>query len=167
MVEQWARASSIDPNLLQALMREESRFNPSARSTTGALGLTQLMPRTAQEVALGLKLGRVDPRMLHRPTLNIRLGAAYLAELLSEFEGSMVRAVAAYNAGPVAVWRWVRARPDEEVDEWVETIPISETRDYVKRVLGSYGAYRLVYGGAAAPLDGPTRPLTAREPRRR
>jgi soluble lytic murein transglycosylase len=153
MVEQWARASSIDPNLLQALMREESRFNPSARSTTGALGLTQLMPRTAQEVALGLKLGRVDPRMLHRPTLNIRLGAAYLAELLSEFEGSMVRAVAAYNAGPVAVWRWVRARPDEEVDEWVEKIPISETRDYVKRVLGSYGAYRLVYGGAAAPLD--------------
>ncbi|WP_242343513.1 transglycosylase SLT domain-containing protein [Anaeromyxobacter terrae] len=167
MVEQWARASSLDPDLLQALMREESRFNPSARSTTGALGLTQLMPRTAQDVARGLKLGRVNPRMLHRPALNIRLGAAYLAELLSEFEGSTVRAVAAYNAGPVAVWRWVRARPDEAIDEWVEEIPISETRDYVKRVLGSYGAYRLVYGRAAGPLALPVPPLASRERRSR
>lgn len=156
LVERWAKASSVDPDLLQALMREESRFNPWARSATGALGLTQLMPRTAQDVARGLKLGRVNPGMLHRPALNIRLGAAYLAELLSEFEGSMVRAVAAYNAGPVAVWRWVRARPDEDVDEWVEKIPITETRDYVKRVLGSYGAYRHVYGKAAGPLADPS-----------
>ncbi|WP_242361047.1 transglycosylase SLT domain-containing protein [Anaeromyxobacter sp. SG17] len=153
MVEQWAKASSLDPDLLQALMREESRFNPSARSTTGALGLTQLMPRTARDVARGLKLGRVNPRMLHRPGLNIRLGAAYLAELLAEFEGSTARAVAAYNAGPVAVWRWVRASPDEELDAWVERIPISETRDYVKRVLGSYGAYRLVYGRSRGPQN--------------
>jgi peptidoglycan lytic transglycosylase len=167
MVEQWAKASSLDPDLLQALMREESRFNPSARSTTGALGLTQLMPRTAQDVARGLKLGRVNPRMLHRPGLNIRLGAAYLAELLSEFEGSTVRAVAAYNAGPVAVWRWVRASPDEELDAWVERIPISETRDYVKRVLGSYGAYRLVYGRADGALAHPAPPLGNPAPRPR
>jgi soluble lytic murein transglycosylase len=167
MVEQSARASSVDPDLLQALMREESRFNPCARSPTGALGLTQLMPRTAQDVARGLKLGRVVPSMLHRPALNIRLGAAYLSELLSEFEGSMVRAVAAYNAGPVAVWRWVRARPDEEIDEWVEKIPISETRDYVKRVLGSYGAYRLVYGRTAGPFARPAPPLAQPESRSR
>jgi soluble lytic murein transglycosylase len=166
-VERWARASKIDPDLLQAVMREESRFNPSARSATGALGLTQLMPRTAQNVARGLKLGRVDQRMLYRPALNIRLGAAYLAELLAEFDGSSVRAVAAYNAGPLAVSRWVSARPDEDVDEWVEMIPISETRDYVKRVLGSYGAYRLVYGEAAAPLDDGGRRVAVREPRRR
>jgi len=125
MVERWAKASSVDPDLLQALMREESGFNRWARSPTGALGLTQLMPRTAQRVARRLKLGRVETGMLHRPALNIRLGAAYLAEMLSEFEGSKVRAVAAYNAGPLAVWRWVRARPDEDVDEWVEEIPVA------------------------------------------
>jgi soluble lytic murein transglycosylase len=162
MVERWARASSIDPDLLQALMREESRFNPWARSPTGALGLMQLMPRTAQNVARGLKLRRVDPGMLYRPALNIRLGAAYLAELLAEFDGSNVRAVAAYNAGPLAVSRWVSARPDEDVDEWVEKIPISETRDYVKRVLGSYGAYRLVYRVDARSAPAPSPRIHAR-----
>jgi soluble lytic murein transglycosylase len=167
LVERWARASRIDPDLLQALMREESRFRPWARSSTGALGLTQLMPRTAQSVARGLKLGRVDPGMLLRPALNIRLGAAYLAELLSGFDGSSVRAVAAYNAGPLAVARWVTARPDADVDEWVEQIPFSETRGYVKRVLGSYGAYRLVYGGAPPPLDDGGGRVAAREPRSR
>lgn len=166
LVERWAGASSLDPDLLQALMREESRFNRWARSPTGALGLTQLMPRTAQYVARGLKLGRPTRGMLYRPALNIRLGAAYLAELLEEFEGSKVHAVAAYNAGPPAVWRWMEARPDDEIDEWVEKIPFSETRDYVKRVLGSYGAYRLVYGGAAALRDEAAPPVAARGPRR-
>ncbi len=163
-VERWAKASSIDPDLLQALMREESRFNPWARSSTGAIGLTQLMPQTAQKVAQELRLGRVEPEALRRPALNIRLGAAYLGELHSELDGSKVRAVAAYNAGPGVVSRWVRARPDAEVDEWVEQIPLSETRDYVKRVLGSYGAYRLVYGGAAAPLEAGRQVTEARAP---
>ncbi len=165
VVERWANASRIDPDLLQALMREESLFDRWARSPTGALGLTQLMPQTAQKVARRLKLGRVEPGMLHRATLNIRLGAAYLGELLAELDGSTVRAVAAYNAGPPAVGRWVRARPDAEVDEWVEQIPISETRDYVKHVLGSYGAYRLVYGGAATTLNEACRPIAARAAR--
>ena len=75
------------------------------------------------------------------------------------------RAVAAYNAGPEAVARWLRARPDAELDAWVEQIPAAETRDYVKRVLGSYGAYRLVYGGASTSLDEPTGPVAARDPR--
>ena len=153
-VERWARAARIDPDLLQALMREESLFVPWARSATGAVGLTQLMPGTARKVARALKLGRVSPQMLQRPVLNIRLGAAYLGELLSGMDGSKVHAVAAYNAGPDAVSRWIRARPAAEIDEWVEQIPAAETRDYVKRVLGSYGAYRLVYGGAASTLGG-------------
>lgn len=150
-VERWAKAARIDPDLLQGLMREESLFNPWARSSTGAIGLTQLMPQTAREVAAGLRL-RVTPAALHRPDLNIRLGAAYLGDLLAQLDGSKVRAVAAYNAGPAAVERWIRARPDAEVDEWVEQIPAAETREYVKHVLGSYGAYRLVYGGAPVRL---------------
>ena len=151
-IERWAKASRIDPDLLQALMREESLFDPWARSSTGAIGLTQLMPRTAREVAAGLRL-RVTTAALHRPDLNIRLGAAYLGDLLAQLDGSKVLAVAAYNAGPEAVWRWIRARPDAQVDEWVEQIPAVETRDYVKHVVGSYGAYRLVYGGAPTRLE--------------
>ncbi|HEX9241897.1 MAG TPA: transglycosylase SLT domain-containing protein [Anaeromyxobacter sp.] len=154
-VERWAKAAKVDPDLLQALIREESLFNPWARSSTGAIGLTQLMPATAQEVARALKLGRVDVKMLERPELNIRLGAAYVGALLTQLDGSMVHAVAAYNAGPQAVLGWVQARPDAEVDAWVEEIPIWETRDYVKHVLGSYGAYRFVYGAALASLEAP------------
>ena len=169
-VERWARAAGIDPDLLQALMREESRFDRWARSWAGAIGLTQLMPRTAQAVASELKLGRVTPAALHAPQLNIRLGAAYLGELLSTFDGSKVRAVAAYNAGPQAVERWLQARPGAELDEWVEQIPAAETRDYVKRVLGSYAAYRLVYGGELAAFErgatAPGRGLAGRLTRR-
>jgi soluble lytic murein transglycosylase len=154
-VERWARAAGVEPDLLQALMREESRFDRWARSWAGAIGLTQLMPRTAQAVASELKLRRVTAAALHAPQLNIRLGAAYLGELLSTFDGSKVLAIAAYNAGPQAVERWLDARPDAELDEWVEQIPAAETRDYVKRVLGSYAAYRLVYGGAPAALEEP------------
>jgi soluble lytic murein transglycosylase len=153
-VERWANAAGVDPDLLQALMREESRFDRSARSPAGAIGLTQLMPRTARRVAADLRLARPTPEALQAPQLNIRLGAAYLGELLSDMDGSKVHAVAAYNAGPDAVSRWIRARPGPEIDEWVEQIPAAETRDYVKRVLGSYGAYRLVYGGAASTLGG-------------
>jgi soluble lytic murein transglycosylase len=145
-VERWASASDVDPDLLQALMREESLFNPWARSPTGAIGLTQLMPDTARKVARSLKLGLVDEGMLQRPALNIRLGAAYLGALMAQLERSSVLAVAAYNAGPQAIQRWMRARPDADVDEWVEEIPVWETRDYVKRVLASYGAYRFLYG---------------------
>jgi soluble lytic murein transglycosylase len=165
LVERWAKPARVDPDLLQALMREESRFNRWARSSTGAIGLTQLMPRTARAVAAELRLGAVTPEALHRPALNVRLGAAYLGTLLAELDGSKVRAVAAYNAGPEAVARWLRARPDAELDAWVEQIPSAETRDYVKRVLGSYGAYRLVYGGAPTALDEPIGPVAAREPR--
>jgi soluble lytic murein transglycosylase len=134
-------------------MREESRFDPAALSSCGAIGLTQLMPRTAQKVARELRLGRVTPAALRSPRLNIRLGAAYLGELLAGLDGSRVLAVAAYNAGPDAVSRWLRARADAELDEWVEAIPAAETRDYVKRVLGSWAAYRLVYGGGLATLE--------------
>ncbi len=164
MVERWAKGSSVDPDLLQALMREESRFNRRARSSAGAIGLAQLMPRTARNVARELGLGGVTPAALQRPSLNIRLGAAYLGKLLAEFDGSKVHAVAAYNAGPDAVWRWIRERPDAELDEWVEQIPAAETRDYVKKVLGSYGAYTLVYGGTPLALQGPASPLAVSEP---
>jgi soluble lytic murein transglycosylase len=151
IIERQAKASRVDPDLLQGLIREESRFNPRARSSTGALGLTQLMPKTAREVAASLKLASVGESTLLQPAENVRLGAAYLGQLLKRFNGNTAFAVAAYNAGPHAVERWQKALPQAELDEWVEHIAFEETREYVKRVLGSYNAYKLLYA-AESPL---------------
>ncbi|MGQ0503864.1 MAG: transglycosylase SLT domain-containing protein, partial [Myxococcaceae bacterium] len=144
LVEKHGRDAKVDPDLLQALIREESRFNRMARSSTGAIGLTQLMPATAKSVARMLKIRRFHQSSLFDPMQNIRIGSAYLGQLLSRWEGNKAFAVASYNAGPSAVRRWITASPDSAMDEWVEEIPVSETRKYVKRVLGSYDAYNLL-----------------------
>jgi soluble lytic murein transglycosylase len=145
LIDRHSRRARVDPDLLQALIREESRFNPRARSSTGAIGLAQLMPATAREVARALRLPEVTTARLQQPADNIQLGAHYLGGLLRQFDGNLVHAVAGYNAGPAAVARWKRARPEAPLDEWVEHIPFEETRGYVKRVLGSYAAYKLLY----------------------
>jgi soluble lytic murein transglycosylase len=139
-------AKQLDPDLLQALMREESALDPRALSWAGALGLTQLMPTTAWEVAARLKLPRPTQAQLLEPELNIRIGAAYLSGLVQQFKGIKPYAVASYNAGPTAVNKWRAEHPGDEVDEWVENIPLTETRGYVKRVLRSYNTYKLLYG---------------------
>ena len=111
-IERWAAPAGVEPDLLQALMREESALDPRVVSGAGAVGLTQLMPATAQQVARKLKLRRPSAQDLMDAPLNIRLGAAHLGELLQKFGGSAPLAVAAYNAGTGAVRRWVRARRD-------------------------------------------------------
>jgi soluble lytic murein transglycosylase len=162
LVERSARKAHVDPDLLQALMREESRFNPFAYSSTGAVGLTQLMPLTAARVAQRLHLeGPVDAQALRSPDLNIQIGGAYLGSLVHNL-GSIAFGVAAYNAGPLAVLRWIEARADSELDAWVEEIPFAETRDYVKRVLGSYAAYQLTYRGATSALASIHAPVASR-----
>jgi soluble lytic murein transglycosylase len=127
-------------------MREESALDPRAVSPAGAIGLTQLMLPTAQEVARRLRLGRVGRADLTGASLNIRLGSRYLGDLIRRFDGSVALALAAYNAGGGAVSRWLEQRRGLEIDEFVEEIPVEETRGYVKRVLRSYAAYRLLYG---------------------
>jgi soluble lytic murein transglycosylase len=154
LIERSARASKVDPDLLQGLIREESRFNPRARSATGALGLAQLMPATARQVAESLEVPFSGEATLLQPDQNIRLGAAYLGQLLKQFGGNTAYAVAAYNAGPRAVERWRSQLPEAELDEWVEHITFDETRDYVKKVLGSYSAYKLLYANEPAVLRG-------------
>ncbi len=153
IIERQAKANRVDPDLLQGLIREESRFNPRARSSTGALGLAQLMPATAREVAASLKIGSVGEQTLLQPAENVRLGAAYLGQLIKRFGGNTAYAVAAYNAGPAAVERWHKALPQADIDEWVEHITFDETRDYVKKVLGSYNAYKLLYGSQSPLLQ--------------
>src|SRR4051812_25862159 len=138
--EQIPRVAQTPPtpaDLLQALMREESALDPHALSWAGALGLTQLMPTTAWDVAARLKISRPSQAQLLEPDLNIRIGAAYLSGLVQQFKGVKQFAVASYNAGPTAVNKWRAEHAESEVDEWVENIPLTETRGYVKRVLRS------------------------------
>jgi soluble lytic murein transglycosylase len=149
LIERHCRDTGVDPDLLQALMREESALDPNALSWAGALGLTQLMPYTAKGVARRLKIAKLTTARILDPEINIRIGSAYLSDLVKRFEGTYELALAGYNAGGGAVSRWRRERPQLELDEWVEEIPISETRGYVKRVLRSYNAYQLLYRSPA------------------
>ena len=153
LIEKHTATASVPPDLLQALMREESALDPKALSWAGALGLTQLMPSTAQAVARQLKMKRVTNQSLLEPDTNIRIGAAYLGSLLKRFPGQTPFAVGSYNAGPQAVDKWRADRPGMPLDAWVEEVPIAETRGYIKRVLRSYNTYQLLYGQTAkAPL---------------
>ena len=151
-IEHWAGALRVPPDLMQALMREESALDPLVISGAGAVGLTQLMLPTANRFARALGLPRVTAQALEDPGLNIRLGSAYVATLLRRFDGNPALSLAAYNAGEGAVDRWLAARGHEPLDAFVEEIPISETRGYVKRVLGSYATYRYLYEPGPARL---------------
>ncbi len=145
-IVRWSQAVSVPADLMQALMREESALDPLVISAAGAVGLTQLMPSTASKIAHRLGLGRVSAGLLEDPSLNIRLGCAYVSQLLRRFNDNPALALAAYNAGEGAVDRWLGARAGDSLDAFVEEIPISETRGYVKRVLETYATYRYLYG---------------------
>jgi soluble lytic murein transglycosylase len=162
LVVRYTRGSAVEPELLQALMREESALDPKALSWAGAVGLTQLMLPTAREVARSLRIRAPSAEQLQNPSTNIQLGAAYLARLLQRFDGNVALAVASYNAGEGAVSRWRAARPETELDRWVEEIPLSETRGYVKRVLRSWNTYRLLGG---RPLPGVVKTTAPAAPR--
>jgi soluble lytic murein transglycosylase len=138
----------FDPALVWAVMREESTYRPAVESPAGAIGLMQIIPPTGQRIAAQLGLEAFGPETLRLPELNIRFGTYYLNYLLGRFEGSRPLAVAAYNAGPEAVARWLESdgrRPD---DAFVESVPYGETRRYLRRVLRSQRIYRLLYSGA-------------------
>lgn len=142
--ESVAGDALIVPELVFAVMREESGYQPDAVSTAGALGLLQIMPSTGTRLADQLGLAGFAPHDLLQPPVNIRLGGFYLDRLTRRFDGNLSAAVASYNAGPEAVARWLAATPLDD-DEWVEAIPYSQTRAYVKRVLRSFEIYRVLY----------------------
>jgi len=151
-VERWAPGAGVPVELVQAIMREESALDPTVVSAAGAVGLTQLMLPTARELARRLRLPPPSAADLTDPVLNIRLGALHLGDLLRRFGGATPVAVAAYNAGGAPVRGWLKARGRLPVDEFVEEIPLQETRGYVKRVLRSYAAYGFLYAGGRASL---------------
>lgn len=136
-----------EQGLLLALARQESNMDPLAKSSAGALGLMQLMPRTARGVSRSLRIRYSRSRLTRDPSYNIKLGRAYLRGLLERFNGSYILAIAAYNAGPSAVKRWMKKSGDprsakRDVIDWIELIPYPETRNYVQRVLENLQVYR-------------------------
>lgn len=143
-----ARRHGLDPYLLVALVRQESAFDPRAVSSAQARGLMQLIPPTAKRVARQLRLDRFSIDQLFLPRLNIRLGSQYLADRLAQFEGNVDRAVASYNAGPDPVILWLSEGDYREAAEFVENIPFTETRNYVKILHRNYRLYKQLYGEA-------------------
>jgi soluble lytic murein transglycosylase len=140
LVTQSSQAQGVLPAWVLGVIRRESAFDQQARSSVNALGLMQLMPATARHVGkrLGLTLNANDD-ILH-PATNVELGSAYLKEMLKRFDGDYARATAAYNAGPGRIPKWKPTRT-LQADQWIESIPFEETRNYVQAVM----AYTTVY----------------------
>lgn len=136
LAEAQARQHGLDPAWVYGLMRQESRFVNHARSPVGAQGLMQIMPATARWIAQRLGVGRKAHTKMNDPDANIRFGTYYLRHLLDSLEGSPVLATAGYNAGPGRARRW-QAEVPLEGTVYVETIPFTETREYVKKVLAN------------------------------
>jgi soluble lytic murein transglycosylase len=137
--------------LVLAVTRQESAFDQGATSNVGARGMMQLMVPTAERMAKALALPFSAPLLTEDRVYNMRLGRGYLDEMLTEFGGSYVLAIAAYNAGPSRVNQWLARYGDPraknaDVIDWIESIPIGETRNYVQRVLENLQVYRLLLG---------------------
>ncbi|MGI0494957.1 transglycosylase SLT domain-containing protein [Alkalinema pantanalense CENA528] len=141
-IESWSRQRQLNPMLVTALIRQESRFEPQIKSSVGATGLMQVMPDTASYIASQIKLKEYK---LDRPEDNIKLGTWYLNYTHQEYSGNSMLAVASYNAGPGAVGGWLAKSKTQDADEFVEAIPYDETRGYVKAVFENYWNYLRLY----------------------
>ncbi len=140
-----------DPLLVAAVMREESSFNPETISRTGAVGLMQVMPSTARFIAEASKMGPLSAEDMLDMDTNIRLGSWYIAYLWQKTAGNPVETIAGYNAGLNMVKKWRKRYPLED-DEFIESIPYTETRNYTKKVLKSYAAFRAIASSRDALL---------------
>ena len=144
--------SYIPLNVALAISRQESAFDKKAISRAGARGLMQLMPRTARITAKKINHKYIRKNLILKPSYNIKLGSYYFKQMLEKFEGSYVLALASYNAGPNRVKRWLKTYGDPRKDNidqvtWIELIPISETRNYVQRVLEGVYMYGVILSG--------------------
>lgn len=142
-IKQAAKNNNIDALLLLSLIRQESRFQPHAISSSGALGLCQIMPATGKEL-----FSQVYPRQsfainkISNPTYNINMGARYLSQLLKQFNGNKYLAIGAYNCGPGAMSRLLRKNPQADLDSFIDNIQYTETKNYIIKVMENYWIYR-------------------------
>jgi len=147
LVEASTAPRGVDKYLVTAVIREESRFHAQAKSVASARGLMQLIPSTARQMGRRLGLRRFSVEDLYRPQLNIELGVEHLRELLEEFEGNLLAAIAAYNAGREIVRQWLQNCSTEEPEDFILEIKFEETKKFVQRVMRSYWRYKEIYDG--------------------
>jgi soluble lytic murein transglycosylase len=146
IVERAGIEFGLDPYFIAAMVREESRFNARAVSPSGARGLAQIMPETGAQIARRLGIEPFNASMLFDPEVSIRLGSSYMRTLLDRFGGDLYLVSGAYNGGPGRLSRWMEQYQIADRDEFVEHIPIDETRNHIKKVMHAYGVYRDLYG---------------------
>ncbi len=146
-LERAARRQKLDPLVLAGLIRQESEFNPRAVSSARAYGLTQVLPSTGRQLARRLGIRRFTTSMLYQPEVNLRLGTFYMRLQLDRWNGELEKTLAAYNAGPRRVAEWSTWYEFREPAEFVETVPFTQTREYIQAVVRNAAVYRLVYAG--------------------
>ncbi|MBL8174095.1 MAG: transglycosylase SLT domain-containing protein [Bryobacterales bacterium] len=151
-LERYSRQKDLDPYIVAGLIRQESEFNPKAISVAKAYGLTQVLPSTGRWLSRKNGIRGFTTAKLFEPEMNLRLGTIYLRQLLDSFKTRWEHVLAAYNGGPTRVNRWLNWGTYREPSEFIETIPIAETRDYVQIVLRNAGVYRRLYGQSSAGL---------------
>ncbi len=152
IVDKTAESYDLPPELVYAVIREESSFDVRALSPRAARGLMQMMRPTAMRIAKDLKERGFQARQLFDPPISIRFGTHYLSSLLEMFDGDVAAVAASYHAGETAVSRWRNRLGDLALDEFIEEIPYASTRRYVQKVIASYGMYRLLYGHPGGTL---------------
>lgn len=145
IIKKVAGTENVDASLVTALIREESRFDPVATSSAGAIGLMQIMPSTAQRLKDSVRIDLKNDSELYNVEKNILIGSNYLSSLIKKFK-EIPFALAAYNAGETTLQKWLEQFKDKDIDEFIEDIPYRETRGYVKKVLRSYWQYRRIEG---------------------
>jgi soluble lytic murein transglycosylase len=143
-IEKWSTSRQLNPLLVTALMRQESRFQAKVKSPVGATGLMQIMPSTGAWIApqIGLDFKKIN---LENPSDNIMLGTWYLDYTHQQYGNNSMLAIASYNAGPGNVAKWLQTIPKQDPDEFVEGIPFDETKNYVRQVFGNYWNYLRLY----------------------
>jgi soluble lytic murein transglycosylase len=144
-LKRFSTANELDPYLVASLIRQESEFNPNAISRANAVGLMQLLPVTGKKVAKEVKLEHFNASQLYLPTVNLRLGTRYFKSMVDKF-GSFEYALAAYNAGTDRVEDWLAQGKYRDPQEFVESIPFTETREYVQAILRNANVYKQLYG---------------------
>ena len=154
---QSAHERDLDPYYVAGLIRQESEFNPSAKSHANAYGLMQLMPPTGKQLARQIGIKAMSTPMLFQPTLNIKLGTEYLRGQLNHWNGDWYQTLAAYNAGPGRVKEWNTWGTYREPAEFVESIPFNETREYVQAVVRNADLYKEIYTNK--PVVAPALPV--------
>jgi soluble lytic murein transglycosylase len=146
-----AQQQNLDPYMMAALIRQESEFDPQALSAKHAYGLTQVEPATGRALARRAGIKRFSNRSLFQPAINLKLGSYYLRALLDQWGGQWEQTLASYNAGKSRVNDWITWNQYQEPAEFVESIPFTETRDYVEAVLRNATVYRQLYANKASP----------------